>query len=253
MFKFKKIETEIDGLYIIEPTVFGDNRGFFLESYNKKEFEEIGIADEFVQDNHSKSKKGVLRGLHFQTKHSQGKLVRVIKGSVFDVAVDLRKGSKTFGKWFGVELSAENKKMFFIPENFAHGFLTLEDETEFMYKCTDFYHPEYDSGIMWNDKDINIEWNFEKYNLKDAENKKMFFIPENFAHGFLTLKEETEFMYKCTDFYHPEYDSGIMWNDKDINIEWDFEKYNLKEEDLILSEKDTKHQSFKEYVNKLGE
>ena len=148
MSKFKKIETGIDGLYIIEPTVFGDNRGFFLESYNKKGFKEIGITNEFVQDNHSKSKKGVLRGLHFQTKHSQGKLVRVIKGSVFDVAVDLREGSKTFGKWFGVELSAENKKMFFIPENFAHGFLTLEDETEFMYKCTDLYHPEYDSGII---------------------------------------------------------------------------------------------------------
>ena len=111
MSKFKKIETGIEGLYIIEPTVFGDNRGFFLESYNKKEFEEIGIADEFVQDNHSKSKKGVLRGLHFQTKHSQGKLVRVIKGAVFDVAVDLRQNSKTFGKWFGVELSAENKKI----------------------------------------------------------------------------------------------------------------------------------------------
>ena len=110
MSKFKKIETGIEGLYIIEPTVFGDNRGFFLESYNKKEFEEIGITNDFVQDNHSKSKKGVLRGLHFQTKHSQGKLVRVIKGSVFDVAVDLREGSKTFGKWFGVELSAEIKK-----------------------------------------------------------------------------------------------------------------------------------------------
>ena len=148
MSKFKKIETGIEGLYIIEPTVFGDNRGFFLETYNKKEFEEIGITDEFVQDNHSKSKKGVLRGLHFQTQHSQGKLVRAIKGSVYDVAVDLRKDSKTFGKWFGVELNAENKKMLYIPENFAHGFLTLEDETEFMYKCTNFYHPEYDSGII---------------------------------------------------------------------------------------------------------
>lgn len=169
MGKFKKIETGIEGLYIIEPTVFGDERGFFVESYNKNDFIELGISDEFVQDNHSKSKKGVLRGLHFQTKFSQGKLVRVIKGSVYDVAVDLRKDSKTFGKHFGLELSAENKRMFFIPKDFAHGFLTLEDDTEFTYKCTDFYHPEYDSGIMWNDKDINIDWNFEKYNLKEKD------------------------------------------------------------------------------------
>ena len=169
MSKFKKIETGIDGVYIIEPTVFGDNRGFFLESYNKNDFLEIGISDEFVQDNHSKSKKGVLRGLHFQTKHSQGKLVRVIKGSVYDVAVDLREGSKTFGKWFGIVLSAENKKMFYIPKNFAHGFLTLEDETEFMYKCTDFYHPEYDSGIMWNDDDIAVDWKLGEFNLSEDE------------------------------------------------------------------------------------
>ncbi|KDE60807.1 dTDP-4-dehydrorhamnose 3,5-epimerase [Fusobacterium necrophorum] len=169
MSKFKKIETGIEGLYIIEPTTFRDDRGFFLETYNKNEFIEIGILDEFVQDNHSKSKKGVLRGLHFQTHYSQGKLVRVIKGSVYDVAVDLRKDSKTFGKWFGIELSAENKKMFFIPKNFAHGFLTLEEETEFMYKCTDFYHPEFESGIMWNDEEIHINWNFEKYGLKDTD------------------------------------------------------------------------------------
>lgn len=169
MGKFKKIETGIEGLYIIEPTVFGDERGFFVESYNKNDFIELGISDEFVQDNHSKSKKGVLRGLHFQTKFSQGKLVRVIKGSVYDVAVDLRKDSKTFGKYFGLELSAENKRMFFIPKDFAHGFLTLEEDTEFTYKCTDFYHPEYDSGIMWNDKDINIDWNFEKYNLQEKD------------------------------------------------------------------------------------
>lgn len=167
MGKFKKQETGIEDLYIIEPTVFGDERGFFIESYNKNDFFELGIKEDFVQDNHSKSKKGVLRGLHFQTEFAQGKLVRVIKGSVYDVAVDLREGSKTFGKWFGIELSAENKKIFFIPKGFAHGFLTLEDETEFTYKCTDFYHPEYDSGIIWNDKDINIEWNFEKYMLSE--------------------------------------------------------------------------------------
>ena len=167
MSKFKRIETGIEGLCIIEPTVFGDNRGFFLESYSKKEFEEIGITEEFVQDNHSKSKKGVLRGLHFQTKHSQGKLVRVIKGSVYDVAVDIRKGSKTYGKWYGIELSAENKKMFYIPAGFAHGFLTLEDETEFQYKCTDIYAPQYDSGIMYDDKDLNIDWKLEEYGITE--------------------------------------------------------------------------------------
>lgn len=165
MGKFTKVETGIENLIVIEPTVFGDNRGFFMESYSKKDFEDIGIHEEFVQDNHSKSKKGVLRGLHFQTKYVQGKLVRVIAGSVLDIAVDLRRDSETFGKWFAVELSAENKKMFYIPEGFAHGFITLEDDTEFQYKCTDYYAPEYDSGILWNDKDINIEWNFEKYGI----------------------------------------------------------------------------------------
>lgn len=169
MGKFKRIDTEIEGVIVIEPTVFGDNRGFFMESYSKKDFKEIGINEEFVQDNHSKSKKGVLRGLHFQTKHAQGKLVRVIKGAVLDIAVDLRKNSKTFGKWVAVELSAENKKMFYIPKGFAHGFLTLEDETEFQYKCTDYYAPEFDSGVLWNDKDIAIEWNFEKYGLDERD------------------------------------------------------------------------------------
>ena len=169
MSKFKKIETGIEGLVIIEPTVFGDDRGFFMESYSKKDFEEIGLNMEFVQDNHSKSKKGVLRGLHFQTKHTQGKLVRVIAGSVLDVAVDLRFGSKTFGQHFIVELTEQNKKMFYVPEGFAHGFLTLEDDTEFQYKCTDYYAPEFDSGVLWNDKDININWNFEKYGLKEEE------------------------------------------------------------------------------------
>ncbi|MGO5428256.1 dTDP-4-dehydrorhamnose 3,5-epimerase, partial [Fusobacterium mortiferum] len=167
MSKFKRIETGIEGLCIIEPTVFGDNRGFFLESYSKKEFEEIGITEEFVQDNHSKSKKGVLRGLHFQTKHSQGKLVRVIKGSVYDIAVDIRKGSKTYGQWYGIELGAENKKMLYLPKGFAHGFVTLEDETEFQYKCTDIYAPQYDSGIMYDDKDLNIDWKLEEYGITE--------------------------------------------------------------------------------------
>ncbi|MEF9933471.1 MAG: dTDP-4-dehydrorhamnose 3,5-epimerase [Cetobacterium sp.] len=169
MSKFNKIETGIKDLIVIEPTVFGDNRGFFMETYSKKDFLEIGIEEEFVQDNHSKSKKGVLRGLHFQTKYTQGKLVRVTSGSVLDVAIDLRKDSSTFGKYFIVELTEENKKMFYIPAGFAHGFLTLEDDTEFQYKCTDYYAPEFDSGVLWNDSEIGIDWTFEKYGLKEEE------------------------------------------------------------------------------------
>lgn len=158
MGKFKRIDTDIEGVYVIEPTVFGDNRGYFMETYSKKDFEDIGINYEFVQDNQSKSKKGVLRGLHFQTENTQGKLVRVIKGKVFDVAVDLRRNSKTYGKWFGVELSEENKKMFFIPPYFAHGFLVLSETAEFTYKCTDIYNPKAESGLMYNDQDIGIKW-----------------------------------------------------------------------------------------------
>ncbi|MCX8128602.1 MAG: dTDP-4-dehydrorhamnose 3,5-epimerase [Clostridia bacterium] len=158
MNKFKLIETGIDGLCIIEPTVFGDNRGYFMEAYNKKDFNEIGLKMDFVQDNQSKSKKGVLRGLHFQKRFPQGKLVRVISGEVFDVAVDLRRNSATFGKWYGVLLSAENKKQFYVPEGFAHGFLVLSDEAEFSYKVTDYYHPEDEGGIMWNDSEIGIKW-----------------------------------------------------------------------------------------------
>ena len=169
MSKFKRVETGIKDLIVIEPTVFGDNRGFFMESYSKKDFFEIGMVVEFVQDNHSKSKKGVLRGLHFQTQHVQGKLVRVTAGAVLDVAVDLRKDSPTFGKHYLVELSANNKKMFYIPPGFAHGFLTLEDNTEFQYKCTDYYAPEFDSGVLWNDSNIGIDWNFEKYGLSAEE------------------------------------------------------------------------------------
>lgn len=169
MNKFKRVETGIKDLIVIEPTVFGDNRGFFMESYSKKDFSQIGLDVEFVQDNHSKSKKGVLRGLHFQTQYVQGKLVRVTAGSVLDVAVDLRTDSSTFGKHFLVELTAENKKMFYIPPGFAHGFLTLEDNTEFQYKCTDYYAPEFDSGVLWNDSDIDIDWNFEKYGLSIDE------------------------------------------------------------------------------------
>ena len=158
MGKFSFKETEIEGVYIIEPTVFGDNRGYFMETYNYKEFKEAGLGMVFVQDNQSKSKKGVLRGLHFQKRYPQGKLVRVISGEVFDVAVDIRKGSKTYGKWVGVILSEDNKRQFYIPEGFAHGFLVLSDEAEFTYKCTEFYHPEDEGGIAWNDPDIGVEW-----------------------------------------------------------------------------------------------
>lgn len=158
MGKFNFIKTDIDGVVIIEPSVFGDDRGYFMETYNYNEFKENGIDNVFVQDNQSKSRKGVLRGLHFQKTFSQAKLVRVIKGSVFDVAVDLRRGSATYGKWVGVELTAENKRQFFIPKNFAHGFLVLSDEAEFVYKCDDFYHPEDEGGLLWNDPTVNIQW-----------------------------------------------------------------------------------------------
>ena len=149
---------EIEGLKVIEPKVFGDERGYFFESYNYNDYAAAGITEQFVQDNQSASKKGVLRGLHFQKEFPQGKLVRVIRGEVFDVAVDIREGSKTYGKWFGVILSEENKKQFFIPKGFAHGFLVLSDYAEFAYKCTDFYHPNDEGGILWNDPDIGIEW-----------------------------------------------------------------------------------------------
>lgn len=158
MGKFNFIKTPIKDLYIIESTVFGDDRGYFMETFNFADFSENGITSNFVQDNQSKSRKGVLRGLHFQVNNPQGKLVRVISGEVYDVAVDLRDGSETYGKWFGVILSAANKRQFFVPEGFAHGFLVTSDEAEFVYKCTRFYDPTDEGGIVWNDKDINIEW-----------------------------------------------------------------------------------------------
>lgn len=148
----------IKGLYVVEPTVFGDNRGYFMETYNYNDFAAAGIDCNFVQDNQSASKKGVLRGLHFQIHYPQDKLVRVIRGEVFDVAVDLRDGSETYGKWFGVLLTEENKKQFFIPKNFAHGFIVLSDYAEFCYKVTDFYHPNDEGGLMWNDPDIAVKW-----------------------------------------------------------------------------------------------
>ena len=148
----------IEGLCVITPQVFGDRRGYFMETYNYNDFADEGIDVRFVQDNQSASTKGVLRGLHFQIEHPQDKLVRVIRGEVYDVAVDLRAGSETFGQWFGVVLSEENKKQLFIPKDFAHGFLVLSDEAEFCYKVTDFYHPNDEGGIMWNDKKLSVEW-----------------------------------------------------------------------------------------------
>lgn len=153
------VETcEIEGLKIITPTVFGDARGYFCETYHYEDYKAAGIPDIFVQDNQSASRRGVLRGLHFQIEHPQAKLVRVIRGEVFDVAVDMRKGSPTYGKWHGVLLSEENKKQFFVPKNFAHGFLVLSDYAEFCYKCTEFYHPGDEGGIMYNDPAIGVKW-----------------------------------------------------------------------------------------------
>ena len=179
---FNFIETDIKDVYIIESKVFGDDRGYFQEIYQYENFKAAGLDMIFVQDNESKSKKGVLRGLHFQTRHSQGKLVRVLQGEVFDVAVDLREDSETYGKWIGTLLSAENKKMFYIPENFAHGFLVLSEEATFAYKCTNLYHPEYDSGIIWNDKDINIQWpleNIEEILLSEKDKVQQTFAEYN--------------------------------------------------------------------------
>ena len=158
MGKINVTTCEIEGLKVIEPTVFGDSRGYFFESYNYNDYKAAGIPEVFVQDNQSASKKGVLRGLHFQKEFPQDKLVRVIRGEVFDVAVDLREGSATYGKWYGVVLSEENNKQFFIPKGFAHGFLVLSDYAEFAYKCTDFYHPNDEGGLLYNDPDIGIEW-----------------------------------------------------------------------------------------------
>ena len=158
MGKFNFIKTEIEGVYIIEPTAFGDNRGYFMETYSEQDFKAAGLNYTFVQDNQSSSRKGVLRGLHFQKTHPQAKLVRVLKGEVFDVAVDLRKGSSTYGKWVGVILSEENKRQFMVPRGFAHGFVVMSETAEFAYKCDEFYHPEDEGGIMWNDPEIGVEW-----------------------------------------------------------------------------------------------
>ncbi|MEL4250819.1 dTDP-4-dehydrorhamnose 3,5-epimerase [Shewanella xiamenensis] len=173
----KIIDTKIPDVKIIEPKVFGDERGFFFESFNQQQFEKaVGYPVNFVQDNHSKSTKGVLRGLHYQlAPHAQGKLVRCVVGEVFDVAVDIRKSSLTFGQWMGVHLSAENKRQLWIPEGFAHGFLTLSDTAEFLYKTTDYYHRESEGAIAWNDPDLNIQWSIENALLSGKDERAQTF------------------------------------------------------------------------------
>lgn len=167
MSKYQKIETNIRGVYIILPPLYPDCRGFFSEMYHKKEFAEIGLTKEFVQDNFSCSKRGVLRGLHFQKKHPQEKLLRVLSGKILDVVLDLRVGSESFGKYFSIELSAENQKMLYIPAGMAHGFLSLEEDTQVFYKCTDFYYPEEEAGILWKDRELAINWNLGDYDLSE--------------------------------------------------------------------------------------
>ena len=187
--KVEKNAGGIEGLCVIEPKVFGDSRGYFVETYNKQDMVAEGLDMEFVQDNQSQSTKGVLRGLHFQKQYPQGKLVRVTKGCVFDVAVDLRTGSKTYGKWFGVELSEDNFKQFYIPEGFAHGFLVLSDVAVFCYKCTDFYHPGDEDGLAWNDPEIGVEWPDVKGEYKGNASAEGYTLGED---AVLNLSEKDQ-------------------------------------------------------------
>ncbi len=183
MGQFNFMKTDIEGLMVIEPKVFGDSRGYFMETYNEKDFKTAGINVKFVQDNQSKSRKGVLRGLHFQREYQQAKLVRVVSGEVFDVAVDLRRGSPTYKNCYGVVLTAQNCKQFYVPTGFAHGFLVLSDEAEFAYKCTDFYHPECEGGIVWNDPEIGIDWPLYGINdllLSDKDKKLETLSAQNY-------------------------------------------------------------------------
>jgi dTDP-4-dehydrorhamnose 3,5-epimerase len=174
------IETDLPGVLILEPRVFGDDRGFFMETWNCRRYENFGVPDRFVQDNLSFSARGVLRGLHFQNPMAQGKLVSVLRGEVFDVAVDIRLGSPTFGRWTGVTLSAENKRQFWVPEGFAHGFVVTSEDALFSYKCTDYYAPEHDGSILWNDPEIGIDWPVDNPTLsgKDAEAPPLAAMPE---------------------------------------------------------------------------
>jgi len=175
---YQVMQTPLEGVLVLEPKVFGDARGFFFESFNARDFEQAtGLQRTFVQDNHSKSTKGVLRGLHYQTQHAQGKLVRVSQGAVFDVAVDIRKGSSTFRQWFGLELSAENKKQLWIPEGLAHGFLVTSENAEFLYKTTDYYHPEFERSLLWSDPVIGIEWPLQMLDAPPLLSSKDAYAP----------------------------------------------------------------------------
>lgn len=180
-------ELELPGVILVEPRVFNDPRGFFLETYHGKKYEQAGIMDPFVQDNHSHSKRGTLRGLHYQLKSPQGKLIYVVSGSIFDVAVDIRKGSPHFGKWVGVSLSAENRRQLFVPRGFAHGFCVLSDQVDVIYKCTDFYAPDDEYGIFWSDGDLGVDWPIRDPVLseKDNRNPKLADIPEEHLPGYL--------------------------------------------------------------------
>lgn len=169
MGQFKFLETPLSGVVVVEPQVWGDERGFFMETYSRRDFAAGGIDVNFVQENHSRSSRGVLRGMHFQSQQPQGKLIRVVAGSVYDVVVDLRSESATYGGCFGTILSAENKRQLYVPPRFAHGFLCLDDNTDFLYRCTDYYAPEFDSGIAWNDPNIGIDWRLAEFGLADSE------------------------------------------------------------------------------------
>jgi len=169
---FKKISTSLPGVFILEPRVFGDERGFFLESYNERVFVELGIEERFVQDNHSSSQRNVLRGLHYQTQHTQGKLVRVAEGEILDVAVDLRRSSPTFGGWEAVRLSGDNKRMLWIPKGFAHGFRVISETAQVLYKATDYYAPEFERTLAWNDPNLKIEWELNGDPIVSAKDQR---------------------------------------------------------------------------------
>jgi len=168
----RKIPTSLPGVVILEPRVFGDERGFFLESYNERAFAELGIKERFVQDNHSSSRRNVLRGLHYQIKQAQGKLVRAVEGEILDVAVDVRRSSPTFGRWEAVRLSGENKRMLWIPAGFAHGFLVISEKAQVLYKATDYYAPEHERTLMWNDPDLKINWKLEGDPIVSAKDQR---------------------------------------------------------------------------------
>jgi len=174
----KKIPTSLPGMVILEPRVFGDERGFFLESYNEKAFAELGIAERFVQDNHSSSRRNVLRGLHYQIKQTQGKLVRAVEGEILDVAVDVRRSSPAFGGWEAVRLSSENKRMLWIPAGFAHGFCVISEKAQVLYKATDYYAPEYERTLAWNDPDLKIDWELEGEPIVSAKDQRGLVLRE---------------------------------------------------------------------------